>query len=117
MHQRSTDQEATTHRQLTQAAMTREESFSSMRASAKRPARVGRLLRQIARSLEGGASGSVLVQARLTGPSADAWRGVVLAAKKVGIEDHERLVAALLYGGMKLLRSYLKQMNQSTGLT
>jgi hypothetical protein len=40
-----------------------------------------------------------------------------LAAKKVGIEDHERLVAALLYGGMKVLRSYLKQMDQSTGLS
>lgn len=74
--------------------------------------KVDRLAARITRDLEGRASGAITVRARLTGPAADAWRGLVKAATGLQL-DSAGLLVLLLEEGSGTLRAALSKLGRS----
>ena len=75
--------------------------------------RADRLAAKIAATLDGKSSGSVKLQATLTGPAADAWRGIKEAAEGLKMDD-TALLAVLLDAGTSTVRQALKKVPRST---
>lgn len=81
---------------------------------AQKPTKAERLASQIASSLAGRAAGAVRIHARLTGPSADAWRAIRQASEGLDMDD-TALLAALLQQGGTTLRAALKKVPRPGG--
>ncbi|MBP1626960.1 MAG: hypothetical protein H6Q00_1435 [Holophagaceae bacterium] len=72
-----------------------------------RQTRSSRLARQIEAQLAGRSSGQVTLKVTLTGPAAEHWRAIVVAAEGLHL-DNRALVAALLEAGGTALRRALQ---------
>lgn len=64
-----------------------------------RPKAATRLLLKVVAALRGRASGSVQVSGKLTGPIADAWRGLYAASEGLDVDDTKLLGFLLVQGG------------------